>query len=160
MGPSGSGKTTLLDVLAGRKTAGKTTGSILFAGAPPTVRFLRRYTGYVEQFGEQQLAFPFWHAIAATCPGFCTLLGPPVLAPGLHPASPMGMAVCTSPVAHQAAKPQAATSPAGHDAQHGLYGKTAQETLQRLSCSLACRDSVPFHISSLVKQSLPMVRGC
>ncbi len=56
MGPSGSGKTTLLDVLAGRKTAGKTTGSILFAGAPPTVRFLRRYTGYVEQFGEQQLA--------------------------------------------------------------------------------------------------------
>ena len=56
MGPSGSGKTTLLDVLAGRKTAGRTTGSILFAGVPPTVTFLRRYTGYVEQFGEQQLA--------------------------------------------------------------------------------------------------------
>ena len=55
MGPSGSGKTTLLDVLAGRKTAGKTSGSILFAGAPPTVMFLRRYTGYVEQFGEQRL---------------------------------------------------------------------------------------------------------
>ena len=52
MGPSGSGKTTLLDVLAGRKTAGKTIGSILFAGVPPTTMFLRRYTGYVEQFGE------------------------------------------------------------------------------------------------------------
>ena len=49
-------ETTLLDVLAGRKTAGRTTGSILFAGVPPTVTFLRRYTGYVEQFGEQQLA--------------------------------------------------------------------------------------------------------
>ncbi|CAL5224701.1 g7429 [Coccomyxa viridis] len=66
MGPSGSGKTTLLDVLAGRKTAGKTTGSILFAGAPPTVRFLRRYTGYVEQFGAHILqAFqPLRHAHA------------------------------------------------------------------------------------------------
>ena len=51
MGPSGSGKTTLLDVLAGRKTAGKTSGSILFAGVRPTSMFLRRYTGYVEQFG-------------------------------------------------------------------------------------------------------------
>ena len=51
MGPSGSGKTTLLDVLAGRKTAGRTRGSILFAGVPPTTMFLRRYTGYVEQFG-------------------------------------------------------------------------------------------------------------
>ncbi|CAK0787534.1 hypothetical protein CVIRNUC_010754 [Coccomyxa viridis] len=50
MGPSGSGKTTLLDVLAGRKTAGKTSGSILFAGVRPTSMFLRRYTGYVEQF--------------------------------------------------------------------------------------------------------------
>lgn len=62
MGPSGSGKTTLLDVLAGRKTAGRTSGSILFAGAPPTVMFLRRYTGYVEQFGEQQLT-----ALALAC---------------------------------------------------------------------------------------------
>lgn len=40
------------DVLAGRKTAGKTTGTILFAGVPPSTMFLRRYTGYVEQFGE------------------------------------------------------------------------------------------------------------
>ena len=32
MGPSGSGKTTLLDVLAGRKTSGKTEGEVLFAG--------------------------------------------------------------------------------------------------------------------------------
>jgi ABC-type multidrug transport system ATPase subunit len=45
MGPSGSGKTTLLDILAGRKTEGTTTGSILFAGQKPTTNFLRRYTG-------------------------------------------------------------------------------------------------------------------
>ena len=51
MGPSGSGKTTLLDVLAGRITAGKTCGRILFAGVRPTCMFLRRSTGYVEQFG-------------------------------------------------------------------------------------------------------------
>jgi len=50
IGPSGSGKTTLLDVLAGRKTQGTTTGVIRFAGFPPTYNFLRRYTGYVEQF--------------------------------------------------------------------------------------------------------------
>ncbi len=52
MGPSGSGKTTLLDLLAGRKTVGKVEGAILFAGNKPTRPFLRRYTGYVEQFGE------------------------------------------------------------------------------------------------------------
>lgn len=51
MGPSGSGKTTLLDLLAGRKTSGSRTGDILFAGQPPSQQFLRRYTGYVEQFG-------------------------------------------------------------------------------------------------------------
>lgn len=54
MGPSGSGKTTLLDLLAGRKTVGKTEGSLTFGGAKPTPAFLRRYTGYVEQFGEQE----------------------------------------------------------------------------------------------------------
>ena len=51
MGPSGSGKTTLLDVLAGRKTSGRIEGSVLFAGVQPSSMFLRRYTGYVEQFG-------------------------------------------------------------------------------------------------------------
>ncbi|GFR47309.1 hypothetical protein Agub_g8996 [Astrephomene gubernaculifera] len=50
MGPSGSGKTTLLDVLAGRKNAGLTEGTVAFAGQKPTPQFLRRYTGYVEQF--------------------------------------------------------------------------------------------------------------
>ncbi|MEW5308615.1 MAG: hypothetical protein WDW38_000559 [Sanguina aurantia] len=50
MGPSGSGKTTLLDVLAGRKNAGKLEGSVLFAGQKASTAFLRRYTGYVEQF--------------------------------------------------------------------------------------------------------------
>jgi ABC-type multidrug transport system ATPase subunit len=50
MGPSGSGKTTLLDVLAGRKTQGKTEGEIFFSAHKPSLNFLRRYTGYVEQF--------------------------------------------------------------------------------------------------------------
>lgn len=50
MGPSGSGKTTLLDVLAGRKTTGRTEGLVTFGGVRPTPAFLRRYTGYVEQF--------------------------------------------------------------------------------------------------------------
>jgi ATP-binding cassette subfamily G (WHITE) protein 2 len=50
MGPSGSGKTTLLDVLAGRKTVGTTQGQIKFGGLAPTSEYLRRYTGYVEQF--------------------------------------------------------------------------------------------------------------
>eukprot|EP00884_Botryococcus_braunii_P006506 jgi/Botrbrau1/15857/Bobra.40_1s0041.1 len=50
MGPSGSGKTTLLDLLAGRKTTGQRTGDIRFGGVRPSPQFLRRYTGYVEQF--------------------------------------------------------------------------------------------------------------
>eukprot|EP01024_Parvocaulis_polyphysoides_P058991 TRINITY_DN6370_c0_g1_i6.p1 TRINITY_DN6370_c0_g1~~TRINITY_DN6370_c0_g1_i6.p1 ORF type:complete len:630 (+),score=106.23 TRINITY_DN6370_c0_g1_i6:31-1920(+) len=50
MGPSGSGKTTLLDLLAGRKTQGRISGQILFRGKQPSLTFLRRYTGYVEQF--------------------------------------------------------------------------------------------------------------
>ncbi|KXZ50089.1 hypothetical protein GPECTOR_18g66 [Gonium pectorale] len=50
MGPSGSGKTTLLDLLAGRKTVGETEGHLSFGGQQPTKQFLRRYTGYVEQF--------------------------------------------------------------------------------------------------------------
>lgn len=50
MGPSGSGKTTLLDVLAGRKTVGEAQGTILFGGTKPSRAFLRRFTGYVEQF--------------------------------------------------------------------------------------------------------------
>ena len=50
LGPSGSGKTTFLDVLAGRKAIGTTTGTTKFGGKTPTSTFLRRYTGYVEQF--------------------------------------------------------------------------------------------------------------
>ncbi len=45
MGPSGSGKTTLLDLLAGRKTVGKTQGTLLYGGNKPSMQFLRRYTG-------------------------------------------------------------------------------------------------------------------
>ncbi len=50
MGPSGSGKSTLLDILAGRKTVGEITGEIKIGGETPSRMFLRRYTGYVEQF--------------------------------------------------------------------------------------------------------------
>jgi ATP-binding cassette, subfamily G (WHITE), member 2 len=50
MGPSGSGKTTLLDVLAGRKTQGTISGEVLFSAQKPSLNFLRRFTGYVEQF--------------------------------------------------------------------------------------------------------------
>lgn len=40
------------DVLAGRKTVGTIRGQVLFAGQRASRTFLRRYTGYVEQFGE------------------------------------------------------------------------------------------------------------
>lgn len=39
------------DILAGRKTVGEILGSVKFAGHKPSQQFLRRYTGYVEQFG-------------------------------------------------------------------------------------------------------------
>lgn len=39
------------DVLAFRKTAGELSGQILIGGKPPSRAFMRRYTGYVEQFG-------------------------------------------------------------------------------------------------------------
>jgi len=49
MGASGAGKTTLLDVLAGRKTGGKVTGTLLINGKPRD-QFFHRFSGYVEQF--------------------------------------------------------------------------------------------------------------
>jgi ABC-type multidrug transport system ATPase subunit/ABC-type multidrug transport system permease subunit len=49
MGATGAGKSTLLDVLAGRKTEGVRTGSILVNGQPVDPFFSRRM-GYVEQF--------------------------------------------------------------------------------------------------------------
>ena len=62
MGPSGSSKTTLLDVLAGRKTVGTTTGTLRFAGHVATHTFLRRYTGYVEQFDVHNPQVAIWPA--------------------------------------------------------------------------------------------------
>ena len=50
----------LTDILAGRKTVGTITGSVLFAGHKPGVQFLRRYSAYVEQFGEHTLVFFPW----------------------------------------------------------------------------------------------------
>jgi ATP-binding cassette subfamily G (WHITE) protein 2 len=62
LGPSGSGKTTLLDILSGRKTTGNIQGQVKFGGALPSRAFLRRYTAFVEQFGEftHQLMLPVW----------------------------------------------------------------------------------------------------
>ena len=56
------------DLLAGRKTVGRITGDIRFAGHKPSHNFLRRYTGYVEQFGAPS--------------GLCMQLGSPCLPVG------------------------------------------------------------------------------
>ncbi|ETW05787.1 hypothetical protein H310_03471 [Aphanomyces invadans] len=49
MGSTGAGKTTLMDVIAGRKTEGTITGSILLNGYPATDLAMQRCTGYCEQ---------------------------------------------------------------------------------------------------------------
>ncbi|GBG35186.1 ABC transporter G family member 31, partial [Hondaea fermentalgiana] len=49
MGSSGAGKTTLMDVLALRKTAGKTKGEVLVNGRPQEKTTFSRIIGYVEQ---------------------------------------------------------------------------------------------------------------
>jgi len=49
MGSSGAGKTTLMDVIAGRKTMGKTEGGILVNGHPQDLGSFARVSGYVEQ---------------------------------------------------------------------------------------------------------------
>jgi hypothetical protein len=51
-GPQRQRQNNTLGLLAGRKTVGSTQGSILFAGNKPTRQFLRKFTGYVEQFGK------------------------------------------------------------------------------------------------------------
>lgn len=66
MGPSGSGKTTLLDLLAGRKTTGSTAGTIQFGGVTPTKEYLRRYTGYVEQFDTLLGILTVWEMLLYT----------------------------------------------------------------------------------------------
>jgi len=49
MGASGAGKSTLLDVLALRKTGGKTEGEILLNGSEIDPKKYHRYIAYVEQ---------------------------------------------------------------------------------------------------------------
>ncbi|GJP69389.1 hypothetical protein CLOP_g323 [Closterium sp. NIES-67] len=49
MGFPGAGKTTLLDVLAGRKTIGRTRGDILVNSFPKVQATFARISGYVEQ---------------------------------------------------------------------------------------------------------------
>mgnify|MGYP006296040215 CR=1 FL=1 len=49
MGASGAGKTTLMDVLADRKTGGRTEGLQLLNGHPKVKATFARISGYVEQ---------------------------------------------------------------------------------------------------------------
>uniref|UniRef100_A0A6U0YCP6 ABC transporter domain-containing protein n=1 Tax=Polytomella parva TaxID=51329 RepID=A0A6U0YCP6_9CHLO len=49
MGASGAGKTTLMDVLANRKTGGRTEGEQLVNGHPKEMKTFARVMGYVEQ---------------------------------------------------------------------------------------------------------------
>jgi hypothetical protein len=65
-----AGKTTMLDVMAGRKTRGRVGGAVRFGGRRATPAFLKRYTGYVEQFGGRSLS----RAHARRPPPPCTSL--------------------------------------------------------------------------------------
>ncbi|WIA12817.1 hypothetical protein OEZ85_006447 [Tetradesmus obliquus] len=49
MGPSGAGKSTLMDILAGRKSVGNLTGSVLVNGLPRKKDEFARKTAYVPQ---------------------------------------------------------------------------------------------------------------
>ena len=49
LGPSGSGKTSMLDIIAGRKTLGKITGSVRLNGRSLSMESRRREIGYVTQ---------------------------------------------------------------------------------------------------------------
>jgi ABC-type Mn2+/Zn2+ transport system ATPase subunit len=49
MGPSGAGKSTLMDILAGRKSVGNLTGSVLVNGMPRKKDDFARKTAYVPQ---------------------------------------------------------------------------------------------------------------
>jgi len=64
MGSSGAGKTTLMDVIAHRKTGGKTRGKILLNGYEATDLVMRRCTGYCEQSDVHCEATTFREALA------------------------------------------------------------------------------------------------
>ena len=53
------------DLLAGRKTVGTIKGTITFAGQRASKSFLRRYTGYVEQFGKSLGVPPAWSDVVS-----------------------------------------------------------------------------------------------
>ena len=70
------------DVLAGRKTVGTIKGVVVFAGHKPSCSFLRRYTGYVEQFGEQSLLTTYTNQEYAAAMRFLVIGCMLALAPG------------------------------------------------------------------------------
>jgi alpha-D-ribose 1-methylphosphonate 5-triphosphate synthase subunit PhnL len=61
MGPSGAGKSTLMDILAGRKSVGNLTGSVMVNGMPRKKDDFARKTAYVPQ-------------VRGGCMGWCVLL--------------------------------------------------------------------------------------
>ena len=54
------------DVLAGRKTVGTIKGTVVYAGHKASRSFRRRYTGYVEQFGDVLVLQPSCSTAAQT----------------------------------------------------------------------------------------------
>jgi ABC-type lipoprotein export system ATPase subunit len=143
MGPSGSGKTTLLDLLAGRKTVGKTEGSILFAGNKPTRPFLRRYTGYVEQFGECIPAGSTALQIVRHCRWPSCLLS----TRGEQPAAQQQISCCKYGVSDQVASGQPhhrSCAQAGHSSSCGAavckHGTRplCQFTIMLPACLISC----------------------
>lgn len=49
MGTSGAGKSTLLDVIAGYKTSGRSSGTVLIGGTPKETKVWKSISGYAEQ---------------------------------------------------------------------------------------------------------------
>ena len=49
LGPSGAGKSSLLDVLAGRRTSGKSQGTVFLGGVVVSATQRRTYSSYVAQ---------------------------------------------------------------------------------------------------------------
>ena len=77
MGASGAGKSTLLDVLAGKKTGGTITGSILVNGvAPDYAGSFSRVAGYVEQFDSSPYN-PHSRRLRTTRSLFCSISNSP-----------------------------------------------------------------------------------
>ncbi|TMW55278.1 hypothetical protein Poli38472_013169 [Pythium oligandrum] len=63
MGSTGAGKTTLMDVIAGRKTGGRTLGDIIINGEPKDPDNFSRITAYCEQMDIHSEAATIYEAL-------------------------------------------------------------------------------------------------